>query len=104
MEEEKNTNNTDACGGCCKKKCGMGMWGGCCKSHSIVRVIFWIIIVIIIFCFGVQYGQMRSGYKFGHPYYNMMRGYGDDFDRVKMMKDYNKNVTPETGTTAPLTP
>ena len=69
-----------------------------CKSD------FWIIIVIIIFCFGVQYGQMRSGYKFGHPYYNMMRGYGDDFDRVKMMKDYNKNVTPETGTTAPLTP
>lgn len=106
MEEEKNINKTDACAGgeCCKKKSGIDMRSGCCKSHGIVRVIFWIIIAIIIFCFGVQYGQMRSG--FGDRYYNMMRGYGNDFNRYKMMKDYDKDyqkdLTPEVDTTAPL--
>ena len=53
--------------GCCegKEKCEHGM-PNCChnwKKCHMMRKIIWIIILIIVFCFGSQYGEMKAERK-----------------------------------------
>ena len=62
MEENKK--------GCCedKENCNHGM-ANCCnnwKKCPMVRRIIWIVIIIIAFCLGSQWGEMKSEFRRSH--------------------------------------
>jgi hypothetical protein len=59
-----------------------------------MRKLFWIVIVLIIFCSGVQIGEVKGELRAYHNSYKMMSGYGDDYGRYKMMKDWSDAKTP----------
>jgi len=65
-------------GSCCegKGKCDHGM-SNCChnwkKCHMMRRIIM-IIVIIIAFCLGTQWGEMRGEFRGGDRFENSKRG------------------------------
>ncbi|MEI7689056.1 MAG: hypothetical protein WCI91_02615 [Candidatus Nomurabacteria bacterium] len=100
--------------GCCENKdgvkCEHGMMN-CChnwKQCHMIRKIIMIIVLIIVFCLGTQWGEMKSerreGYRFGGR--NMMNlDYGNRYNdiqqgsgtvTVEVKKDTETPSTPTT--------
>lgn len=85
--EEKNMNT-------CEQKCNMNMQGWCCGNsykRSLLRKFLLFLVVIMIFCVGVQFGElkgeMRSIYR--HMYRQQtIDNYGNYYNKYRMMDNY----------------
>jgi hypothetical protein len=95
-------------GGCCegKGKCDHGM-GNCChnwkKCHMMRRIIM-IIAIIIAFCLGTQWGEMKGEYRGGRG--GMMNwGYGRfNNEQTKIPENTSGSVTVQVNKAAPVAP
>ena len=110
--------NNEGKKGCCegKENCEHGMscshgMGSCCHSWKkchIMRKIIMIIILIVVFCLGAQWGEMRSefrGNRFGFERGGMMNwGYGrlDTSDLQKGVGTVTVDVKKIPDGTAPV--
>lgn len=83
-----NTNNTCCCGNNCKCL-------GCNMSHMkmnmhhayILKRFFFLAVIIMIFCLGVQIGELKgSRYSMHRGGYGMMNWGDDNYGYGKMMK------------------
>jgi len=75
-----------------------GMCGGCNHGHMhghwIVKKIFLLIILIAVFCFGVQLGELRTLAKiFREPSYRMIGAYGNNWNTSMMPARQNGTST-----------
>ena len=67
------------------KKDGMNMCGGCGHGHMhghwIVKKVFLLIVLVAVFCFGVQIGELRTlSRMFYGSNYRMMGAYGNNWN------------------------
>ena len=101
MEEKEKLENKENC--CDDKSCEgchncHSMMHGChhWKKCHIIRKIIMIVVVILAFCFGVQWGEMRSGLRGDYRFERggmMNWGYGPQLN-----SRWNDTITPTTGT------
>lgn len=65
MEEKENKNCCEN-GSCekCKNHCGMPK---CCSMHKchMIKYLVLFIIIVVVFCLGAQWGQMRGAFESG---------------------------------------
>ncbi len=61
------------CGGSCNCGCGMGHKH---RGYWIAKKVFWLLVLIVVFCFGIQLGELRTlSREFSQP--RMMGMYGN---------------------------
>lgn len=100
-------------GGCCeyKGKCDHGM-GNCChnwkKCHMMRRIIM-IIAIIIAFCLGTQWGEMKGELRGGNNRFErggmMNWGYGNfNNDQAKSPENASGSVTVQVNKATPVAP
>lgn len=110
--EEKNKNvcgmdcacNSKAgygCNSCCDSGCGHGCGHG---KHKFWRRIIWVVIALIIFCFGIEWGEMKTEARGAYYFNKMMGNYDNDFNRFEMMKNFKQDIKPATETPSATTP
>jgi len=99
-------------GSCCenKGKCDHGM-GNCChnwKKCYMMRKIMMIIIIIIAFCLGTRWGEMKGEVRGGNRFERggmMNWGYGNfNNDQTKIPNNASGSVTVQVNKVAPVAP
>ncbi len=110
MEEQKKDGKGVCTCGCCGSHMGMGM-GCACGAHGGTRMLFRlllaIIILILVFWFGVKLGELResirgyNGYGSGSYYpVRMMQGYGGVTSLPNLATPQTQPATPGAGTSS----
>ena len=104
MNMENNTCEGGKCNGgecgSCNHGCMMGH--GCCgwnKRHMIKKIIM-IVLLIVVFCFGIQVGELKSAMRYDRGV--RMMGWGYD-GGTGYMSGWN-NVKSDTNTPTTTTP
>jgi hypothetical protein len=95
MEENKKCCEKGDCEKC-NTCCGMPR---CCSWHKchMMKYLVWLVIIIVVFCLGAQYGEMKSSLK-GPRYDGRMMNWNTDRFENKFNKDnmrVNDSVTVE---------
>jgi hypothetical protein len=107
---KENKCDYGSCGGgmCSCSNCGASACGsGCCgghgyKKHRILKKIFWLIALVIIFHLGVEFGELKGELHGSHEGFGtgMIRYSGNDYGFGMMgNKMFNTPTTPTLPTT-----
>lgn len=99
MEEQNKNQNEGKCGGC-------GCWGmqnHVCWRH-VVRLILGIVILLIVFSFGVMIGELRGSLESNFGYRMMGYQYGGGYGRMYPMMQNWGAAQPTGAPVATTTP
>ena len=95
MEENKDCCEGKTCEkgeGCCH------LHGHCCglKKCHMVKCLIWFIIIIVVFCLGAQFGELKSEARGGREFRGSMMDWN-----YKSVKPITNEVTPSVPATTP---
>ncbi len=90
-----------SCSNCGMSACSMGYCGTGYKKHKILKKLFWLIVMVIIFNLGMELGELKGEIRGGHERFgNEMMRYDGNYNGFGMMGNriFNTPTTPPTPT------